>query len=124
MTPRIDEQDDAPPPRFDGLRIATLAVLVLVLLSSVGQAVYLSGYVQSQRTVNDCYQNLIDDLITSNGAAREAAKQDRASIREFLVTIAAPGGDDAATMDRYLSALDEADRTRSGTPPPTQRCQR
>ena len=119
-------QDDDTPPvlRFDAIRIATLVVLTLVTLVSGGQAVYLTTYVQDQRTTNECYQVQIDRLTEWAAAAVEASRSDRQAIRELLLSSAGESADGRAPIERYLGQLGEADRTRAGAPVPAQRCTR
>lgn len=110
--------------QMDGIRIATLAVLAVDTLVVMLLAMFLVTNVQTQRQVNECYQGLIDDVISYLNVAAPAGKQDRQAQRELLTTNATTPEERRAALDRYLAQLDEADRTRSTNPIPTQRCAR
>lgn len=116
----------APMLQMDGIRIATLAVLSVDTLVVILLAVFLVTNVQNQRQVNECYQDLLSDVVDWANTAVSAGKQDRQAQRELLwAQLAAPGGDDdRAAIERYVRQLDEADRTRITAPPPAQRCAR
>jgi ABC-type transporter MlaC component len=112
---------------MDGIRIATLAVLSVDTLVVILLAVFLVTNVQSQRQVNECYQDQADQMLSAITAGRQAAAQDRAAQLAMLNTILDPGSSPEArraSVEGWRQALDEADRTRSTAPVPTQRCAR
>jgi hypothetical protein len=119
-----DAVDPVPPMlQMDGIRIATLAVLGCLVVSSLLQGVYLVTTVRDQRLVNECYQEQVDALTSWANTAADAAKSDRQAQRELL--LGQLGGTDPRTaVGRYLAQLDEADRTRTTAPVPAQRCTR
>jgi len=110
--------------QVDGLRIATVAVLAVDTLIVVLLSLFLVTNVQAQRQVNECYQGLLDEVVTYLGVAAQAGRTDRQAQRELLTDRAASPDEGRAVLDRYLAQLDEADRTRSTNPIPTQRCAR
>jgi FMN-dependent NADH-azoreductase len=110
--------------QMDGIRLATLAVLAVDTLVVVLLAVFLVTNVQAQRQTNECYQNLLNEAVTYLATASQAGRTDRQAQRELLTTQAATPEERRAALDRYLAQLDEADRTRSVNPIPTQRCAR
>jgi len=110
--------------QMDGIRLATLCVLAVDTLVVILLAVFLVTSVQSQREVNECYQRQVDEIVSYLGVAAQAARSDRQAQRELL---SAPLGEDPETRDRirrYIDQLNDADRTRSTNPVPTQRCTR
>lgn len=113
--------------QMDGIRIATLAVLSVDTLVVILLAVFLVTNVQSQRQVNECYQNQADQMLSVITAGRQASAQDRAAQLAMLNTILDPGSSPEArraSVEGWRQALAEADRTRSTAPVPTQRCAR
>lgn len=119
-----DESAEIPPAlRFDAIRIATLVVLAVVTVATVGLIVYLVVFVQSQRESNECYQRQIDSLTTWAATAVEAGRSDRQAQRELLLTDGTVV-DRRTALDRYLARLDEADQSRAAAPVPPQVCQR
>lgn len=112
---------------MDGIRVATLAVLAVDTLVVVLLAVFLVTNVQSQRRTNECYQDQADQLLSSIVAGRQAAVQDRAAQLTMLNTILDPSSGPEtrrAAVEGWRQALAQADRTRSTSPIPTQRCAR
>jgi hypothetical protein len=119
--------DRAPMLQMDGIRIATLCVLAVDTLVVVLLAVFLVTNVQSQRQVNECYQNQVDLMLSSIIAGREAAGQDRAAQLAMLNTILDPAAGPEmrrAAVEGWRQALAQGDQTRSSAPVPTQRCAR
>jgi hypothetical protein len=116
--------EPAPMLQMDGIRLATLAVLAVDTLVVVLLAMFLVTNVQSQRQVNECYQQVVDDIVTYLSTAAQAGRSDRQAQRELLTIQATTTEERRAALDRYLAQLDEADRTRSTNPVPTQRCAR
>jgi hypothetical protein len=108
---------------MDVIRIATLVMLGVHTIAVVVLSVFLVTNVQSQRQVNECYQDVVDQIVTWANAAVPAGRSDRQAQRELLLNNLA-GGDPRAAIERYLTKLDEADRERSTSPFPTQRCAR
>jgi hypothetical protein len=126
----VTAQHGAPPTEsvppalaMDGIRIATLAMLGVHTIAVIVLSVFLVTNVQSQRQVNECYQQATDQIISWANAAVPAARSDRQAQRELLLNNLS-GGDPRAAIERYLAKLDEADRERSISPFPTQRCAR
>lgn len=119
------EDDVHPALHMDGVRVATLAVLSLVTLAVIGLIVFLVTNVQGQRLTAECYQKAFDELNASLAVSREAARQDRAQLRELVTTFTDPANtrDEArAALDRYAAALDAADRDRAAAPLPNRTC--
>lgn len=116
--------DHGPMLQMDGIRVATLCVLAVDTLIVVLMSWFVVANVQDQRRVNECYQNMLDDVVAWAGTAVQAGRADRQAQRELLLSRAATPEDRQAVLDRYLAKLDEADRTRSSAPVPTQRCAR
>jgi len=108
---------------MDGIRIATLIMLGVHTIAVVVLSVFLMTNVQSQRQVNECYQDLLDSTVAWANTAVQAGRSDRQAQRELL--LAQESGIDRRTaVERYLDQLDEADRTRTTAPVPAQRCTR
>jgi hypothetical protein len=122
---RGNSSTESVPPALamDGVRIATLVMLGVHTIAVVVLSVFLVTNVQSQRQVNECYQDVVDQIVTWANAAVPAGRSDRQAQRELLWNNLA-GGDQRAAIERYLTKLDEADRERSTSPFPTQRCAR
>lgn len=113
--------------QMDGIRIATLCVLAVDTLVVVLLAVFLVTNVQSQRQVNECYQNQADQMLSSIIAGRQAAAQDRTAQLAMLNTILDPASGPEvrrAAVEGWRQALTQGDQTRSSAPVPTQRCAR
>lgn len=113
---------EPPLPRFDALRVVVSILLVLVLLATGAQALFLATYVRSQAEVVTCTQRQLDALTEWANAVASAARSDRQAQRELLLAQAGGSSDQRLALERYLDQLDEADRTRSQNPVPTQRC--
>lgn len=107
--------------QMDGIRIATLITLGAHTVAVIVLWVYLMTNVAQQRQINECYQNVVDGLVTWSQAAVSAGRSDRQAQRELLLS--QEGGiDRRVAVQSYLERLDQADRTRSAAPAPTQRC--
>lgn len=121
------ELERSPSLQMDGIRIATLAVLAVDTLVVILLAVFLVTNVQSQRQVNECYQNQADQTLSALIAGRQAATQDRAAQLAMLNTILDPHSTPEVrrtAVESWRQALVQADQTRSTAPVPTQRCAR
>jgi hypothetical protein len=121
-----DELPEAPLPpmlQMDGIRIATLITLGAHTVAVVVLWVFLATTVTQQREINECYQGMIDDVVTWANTAVTAGRSDRQAQRELLLA-ELNGVNGEAAVERYLDRLDEADRTRTTTPVPAQRCAR
>lgn len=121
-----DEVDEVEPVlhpvlRMDGIRIATLIVLGLVVVSVIALGAFLVTNVHEQRERNECYQEQLEALTDWAQAAVQAGRSDRQAQRELLLAQDTPN-DGAVALQRYLDRLDEADRTRRTAPVPDQRC--
>ena len=108
---------------MDGIRIATLVMLGVHTVAVVVLSVFLVTNVQEQRQVNECYQDLLDDVVAWANAAVTAGTSNRQAQRELLLAQES-GIDRRVAIERYLDQLDQADRTRSTAPVPAQRCTR
>lgn len=113
----------APMLQMDGIRIATLSVLAVDTLVVILLAAFLVTNVRDQRETNECYQRQLEALTDWAETAVAAGRSDRQAQRELLLARGAEV-DEAAALQTYLNKLDEADRTRSATPVPSQRCTR
>jgi hypothetical protein len=112
---------------MDGVRVATLILLGVHTIAVVVLSVFLMTNVQSQRLVNECYQNQTDQLLSAIIAGRQATVQDRSAQLAMLNVLLEPGSSPEArraAIAGWHHALSEADRTRSLAPIPTQRCAR
>lgn len=121
------DPDRAPMLQMDGIRIATLAVLSVDTLVVVLLAVFLVTNVQTQREVNECYQDQSDQLVSALLAGRQAAAQDRATQLAMLNALLDPeSGPEArrAAVEGWRQSLAQGDQTRSTAPVPVQRCAR
>jgi len=118
------EPEIPPMLQMDGVRIATLAVLAVNTLAVIVLATFLITNARHQRLVNECYQTQVDALVSWAVAASEAARNDRQAQRELLLAQPRTPEEGRAALDRYLAKLDEADRTRTTAPVPSQRCTR
>jgi hypothetical protein len=119
-----DHDEDTPAVlAMDWIRVTTLVTLAVLTVVVIAQSAYLVTYVQSQRQVNECYQGQIETLLDWAESAVAAGRSDRQAQRELLLSRDA-GIDGRSALDRYLSELDEADRTRAAATPPTERCSR
>src|SRR5690606_12341163 len=118
------EPDIQPMLQMDGVRIATLAVLAVNTLAVIVLATFLITNARHQRLVNECYQTQVDALVSWAVAASEAARNDRQAQRELLLAQPRTPEEGRAALDRYLAKLDEADRTSTTAPVPSQRCTR
>lgn len=114
----------APMLQMDGIRIATLIMLGVHTLAVITLSVFLVTNVRDQREVNECYQDVVNDIVVWADAAVDAGRTDRQAQRELLWAQRATGADGQASFDRYIAQLDEADRTRTTAPVPAQRCAR
>ena len=115
---------DAPVLAMDGIRIATLIMLGVHTIAVVVLSVFLVTNVQSQRQLNECYQDHIDALTSWAGTAVLAGKERTSAQRELLsITVTTPE-ERRAALDRYLARLDAADQAGLQNPVPTQRCAR
>jgi hypothetical protein len=125
--PLGDPRPYPPALAMDGIRIATLVMLGVHTIAVVVLSVFLVTNVQSQRQVNECYQDQADQMLSAITAGRQATAQDRAAQLAMLNTILDPGSSADArrvAIEGWRYALGEADRTRSVSPLPTQRCGR
>lgn len=113
--------DETPP---DGIRIATLVVLGMLVVAMILQGAYLVTTVRQQRERNECYQAQITQLTDWAATAVDASATSRQAQRELLIARASSPEDRQVAIDRYLAQLDEADRTRQSAPVPEQRCAR
>jgi hypothetical protein len=107
--------------QMDGIRIATLITLGAHTVAVIVLWVYLMTNVAQQRHINECYQNVVDGLMTWSQAAVAAGRSDRQAQRELLLSQES-GIDRRVAIQSYLERLDQADQTRSAAPAPTQRC--
>jgi hypothetical protein len=115
-----DPPEPVPPMlQMDGIRIATLITLGAHTIAVIVLWVYLMTNVAQQRHINECYQRVVDGLVSWSSAAVEAGRSDRQAQREFLLSDDLPFPE---ARQRYLQQLDQADQTRSDAPAPTQRC--
>ncbi len=109
----------------DPLRVVTLALLALMVIAFIGGTVYQVIYVGSQRETAECYQEAFRELNASLLVSRDAAKQDRAQLRTLILSFTDPGATREGTreaLDRYVDALDDADRQRLAAPLPNRTC--
>lgn len=117
-----DPPEPVPPMlQMDSIRIATLVTLGAHTVAVIVLWVYLMTNVAQQRQINDCYQNVVDGLVTWSNAAVEAGRSDRQAQRELLLSQES-GIDRREAVQTYLERLDQADRARLSAPAPTQRC--
>ncbi len=108
--------------RSNRLMVVLLLVAIAVTVASaVNQVVFTSA----QQDRNVCYQQALRELNTSLVVAREAAKQDREQLRILVLSFISPTRSQEGSrvaLDRYLAALDDADRRRLAAPLPDIRC--
>ena len=112
---------------WDGVRVATICVLVADTVIMVMMFWFLVANVQSQRETNECYQNQADELLSAIIVGRQVTAQDRAAQLAMLNTILDPGANPEtrrAAVDGWRQVLIQGDQTRSTAPLPTQRCAR
>lgn len=110
------------PLAWDAIRIATIATLGILALVIAALIFFLMTYVSTQRLTVECLQAQVDELNDSYIAARDAARQDRQSQRELLLTQGESREERIGAVRKFLTRLDEADEARSASPPPTRRC--
>lgn len=123
----MDDEQKPPVLAMDGVRIATLAVLALLVVFSVVQGVYTLTSVRDQRLVNECYQNQFDQTVAAITVGRQVTAQDRAAQLAMLnVVLDVNSNPEArrAAVDGWRQVLVQGDQARSSTPVPTQRCAR
>ena len=123
MTEQRTDQDDAPGP--DPLRVVTLVLVTAMVLAVVGLVFYLTTYVREQRLTAECYQSAFTELNESLAVSREAARQDRGELRTLITSFTNPESSREqvrAALDRYIDALNAADRDRASAPLPNRTC--
>ncbi len=102
-----------------------IALLLLAIAVTVASAVNQVVFTAAQQERNECYQQAIREVNSSLVVARETAKQDREQLRVLVQSILDPGrtpGGTRSALDRYVAALDDADRRRLAAPLPDIRC--
>lgn len=108
--------------RSNRLVVALLLVAIAVTVASAINQVVFTG---AQEARNSCYQGAIREVHSSLIVARETAKQDREQLRILVQSILEPSSTPdsrRSALDRYLAALDDADRRRLAAPLPDIRC--
>lgn len=109
----------------DPLRVATVALLGLMVAAFIGLTWYLFANVQGQRLTNECYQAAFDELQTSLRVSREAARSDRIELRNLINSISDPSRTPQqrrAALEDYVAAVDESEQARAKAPLPSRNC--
>lgn len=97
---------------------------LLVALSLVSVAVMYRATAE-MHSVTECQARYNEAFAAVNAERAEAARQDRAAIRNFLTSLGQSGATSAQRAQAYrayLDALDAADARRDANPLPTEHC--
>jgi len=102
--------------RWFGVGLIVLSVLSVIAVSI--QVVRLGDVTECQAQYNDAYTHAIS-------ARSSAARQERAAMRDLLLTVigeATTPEQGRAAIDKYLNALDAADLVRDNAQIPSRKC--
>lgn len=121
----VAEPQTEPEQGVDPLRVVTLVLLGAMVLAVVGLALYLVSYVREQRITAECYQGAFDDLNSSLQVSRDAARQDRAQLKDLVSALIDPAETPEqrrASLQQFVTASQAAEQDRARAPLPTRTC--